>query len=99
VTAPSRPRWRIAPGQRLSFQDLDDGIVLYDALAGSTHCLDASAAETLAVIAETPGLDVAAIHRSVLERLALAPDALSLASVEALLARFELLNLVRSTPA
>ena len=90
----SSPVWRIAPGQRLLFQDFEDGVVLFDALAGSTHSLDASAAETLAIIEEAPGLDASAIHARLLERLDLAAEALPLATVEALLQRFEAMALV-----
>jgi len=86
--------WRIAPGQRLLFQDFEDGVVLFDALVGSTHLLDASAAETLAIIEEAPGLDTSAIHAKLLERLALAAEALPLATLEALLQRFEAMALV-----
>jgi PqqD family protein of HPr-rel-A system len=94
VTPKSNPVWRIAPGQRLLFQDFEDGVVLFDALVGSTHLLDASAAETLAIIEETPGLDAAAIHAALLQRLELQPEALPLPTVEALLQRFEAIALV-----
>ena len=90
----SGPVWRIAPGQRLLFQDFEDGVVLFDALVGSTHLLDASAAETLAIIEEAPGLDTSAIHAHLLERLAIPPAALRLGEVEALLQRFEAMALV-----
>ena len=90
----SSPVWRIAPGQRLLFQDFEDGVVLFDALVGSTHLLDASAAETLAIIEEAPGLDASAIHAKLLERLQLSAEALPLATVETLLHRFEALALV-----
>ena len=86
--------WRIAPGQRLLFQDFEDGVILYDALVGSTHLLDASAAETLAIIEEAPGLDASAIHAALLDRLQLSPEALPLAAVDALLQRFEAMALV-----
>jgi PqqD family protein of HPr-rel-A system len=90
----SSPSWRIAPGQRLLFHDFEDGVVLFDALVGSTHLLDASAAETLAIIGEAPGLDAFAIHAELLERLELSADALPLATVEALLQRLEAMALV-----
>lgn len=86
--------WRIAPGQRLLFQDFEDGVVLFDALVGSTHSLDASAAETLAIIEQAPGLDASAIHAELLKRLELSADALPLSTVEALLQRFEAMALV-----
>ncbi len=88
------PAWRIAPGQRLLFQDLEDGVVMFDTLVGSTHLLDASAAETLAIIEQAPGLDASAIHAELLKRLELSAEALPLATVEALLQRFEAMALV-----
>jgi len=94
VNHKSSPAWRIAPGQRLLFQDFEDGVVLFDALVGSTHLLDASAAETLAIIGEARGLDASAIHGKLLERLELSADALPLATVEALLQRFEAMALI-----
>jgi PqqD family protein of HPr-rel-A system len=90
----SSPVWRIAPGQRLLFQDFEDGVVLFDALVGSTHLLNASAAETLAIIEEAPGLDASAIHAALVERLELSVEALPLPIVEALLQRFEAMALI-----
>lgn len=78
--------------------DFEDGIVVFDSLVGSTHLLDPTAAETLAVVEESPGLDAGAIRERLVERLALAGDALPLSMVEALLLQFELLNLVRADP-
>jgi PqqD family protein of HPr-rel-A system len=80
----------------LLFEDFDDGIVLFDALVGSTHLVNVTAAEVLAVVQEAPGLDAAAIQHRVLERLDLSQDALPLSAVAALLQRFELLNIVRA---
>ncbi len=90
----SNPVWRIAPGQRLLFQDFEDGVVLFDALVGSTHLLDASAAETLSIIEEAPALPASAIHALLLERLELSAEALPLATLDALLQRFEAMALV-----
>ena len=90
----SNPAWRIAPGQRLLFQDFEDGVVLFDALVGSTHLLDASAAETLSIIEEAPGLDASAIHAELLQRLDLSAEALPFETLEALLQRFEAMALV-----
>jgi PqqD family protein of HPr-rel-A system len=78
----------------LLFQDFDDGVVLFDTLRGSTHLLDASAAETLAIIEEAPGLDTSAIHDLLLQRLDLSPAALPVATVESLLQRFEAMALL-----
>jgi len=86
--------WRIATGQRLLFQDFEDGVILFDALVGSTHLLDASAAETLAIIEDMPGLHASAIHAALLDRLELSAEALPVAAVDALLQRFEAMALV-----
>lgn len=67
---------------------------MFDTLVGATHLLNASAAETLAIIEETPGLPLDAIHRRLLERLATGQDALPLAALEELLWHLEHLNLV-----
>jgi PqqD family protein of HPr-rel-A system len=87
-------RWRLPAGQRLVHEEFDDRVVLFDALVGSTHLLNATAAEALAIIEETPGLGTAAIHRELLARLELDAEALPLPAVEELLWRLEDLNLV-----
>ena len=76
------------------FKDFVDGVVLFDALYGFTHLLDASAAETLAIIGDAPGLDASAIHARLLQRLELPEQALPLERVEAILQRFEALALL-----
>ena len=37
VTTKSEIVWRLPAGQRLLFEDFDDGIVMFDALVGATH--------------------------------------------------------------
>src|SRR6185503_10439793 len=69
VTAVRDLTWRIAPGQRLVFEDMDDGVLLYDSLVGRTHLLNATAAETLTVLERNPGLTSDAIRRHVTEAL------------------------------
>jgi PqqD family protein of HPr-rel-A system len=91
------PRWRIPNGQRLLYEDFDDGIVMFDAQVGATHLLNASAAEALAIVQESPGLPAAAIHRRLLERLEIPDHALPLAALEELLWRLEDLNLVAAS--
>jgi PqqD family protein of HPr-rel-A system len=98
VTPPLERRWRVAPRQYLLFEDFDDGIVMFDSLVGSTHFLNATAAEALAVVEETPGLDAAAIQRRVIDRLALKDEELPLPSVVSLLQRFESMNLLSCEP-
>jgi PqqD family protein of HPr-rel-A system len=88
------PRWHIPAHQRFITDEFDDGIVMFDALVGATHLLNVSAADTLAIVGEFPGLDSAAIHRRLLDRLAIADDALPLAALEELLWRLEDLNLI-----
>jgi len=96
ATMASQPdiRWRIPSGQRLLFEDFDDGIVMFDALVGATHLLNATAAEALAIIQSEPGLDTGAVHARLVERLAIGTDALPVAAVDELLWRLEDLNLV-----
>jgi PqqD family protein of HPr-rel-A system len=94
VTTKSEIGWRLRPGQRLLFEDFDDGIVMFDALVGATHLLNASAAETLAIVEDAPGLATAVIHRRLLERLGIAEAALPLSALDELLWRLEDLNLV-----
>jgi PqqD family protein of HPr-rel-A system len=91
---PSPPRWRLPPGQRLAFEDFDDGIVLFDALVGSTHLVNATAAEALAVVEETPDLSAAQIHEQLLRRLELTADSLPLEAVDELLAWLSEIDLV-----
>ncbi len=93
------PRWRIPAGQHFVIEDFDDGIVMFDALVGATHLLNVSAADTLAIVRDSPGLATAAIHRSLLERLELGEEALPLAALEELLWRLEDLNLVVASAA
>jgi PqqD family protein of HPr-rel-A system len=94
VTTKSDIGWRLPAGQRLLFEDFDDGIVMFDALVGATHLLNASAAETLAIVEDAPGLATAEIHRRLLERLGIPESALPLPALEELLWRLEDLNLV-----
>lgn len=93
IDAPTR-RWELPSGQRLLFEDFDDGIVMFDAGAGATHLLNATAAETLAIVEETPGLVAVDLHRRLLQRLELDEGVLPLAALEELLLRLEDLGLV-----
>ena len=94
----ANPRWRIPPGQRLIFEDFDDGVVLFDALVGSTHLLNATAAEALAIVEDMPGLRAPDIHRRLLDRLGIDAAALPEAAVIELLWRLEDLHLVGVCP-
>ena len=91
-------RWRIPPCQRFVCEEFDDRVVMFDALVGSTHLLNVTAAEALAIVAESPGLDTPAVHRELLARLGLDADALPQPAVEELLWRLEDLNLVGVDP-
>ena len=93
------PRWCIPAGQHFVIEDFDDGIVMFDVLVGATHLLNVSAAETLEVVREFPGLATAAIHRCLLERLDIGEEVLPLAAMEELLWRLEDLNLVAASAA
>jgi PqqD family protein of HPr-rel-A system len=88
------PRWRIPARQHFVIEEFDDGIVMFDALVGATHLLNVTAAETLTIVQESPGMTGGAIHRRLLERLDLTEDDLPLAALEELLWRLEDLNLV-----
>ena len=95
---PSSPAWRIPDDQRLVFEEFEDGILLFDARVGSTHLINATAAESLEVVRDTPGLTADAIRARVLERLALPPEALPQEAVEELLVRLADLCLVGLVP-
>jgi len=87
-------RWRIPIGQRFVFEDFEDGIVMFDALVGSTHVVSVTAAETLALIVQTSGLTAMEIHERLLKRIGVSPDALPFAAMLELLWQLEHLDLV-----
>ena len=91
-----QPRWRVPASQQLLFEDLDDGVVLFDAQVGGTHLVNPTAAEALEVILESPGLTAAQIHRRVLDRLGLTDQALPLAALDELLHKLAELWLIAS---
>jgi PqqD family protein of HPr-rel-A system len=88
------PVWRIPEEQRFVIEEFDDGIVMFDGLVGSTHLLNLSAADTLAIISEFPGLPSSEIRRRLLERLDIGEEALPPGALEELLWRLEDLNLI-----
>ena len=88
------PQWRVPDGQHFVFVDFDDGIVMFDARIGSTHLLNATAAETLSIIEQTPELAAEAIYRALLERLELEESALTCDAVTELLSQLENLGLI-----
>ncbi|MEP7276858.1 MAG: HPr-rel-A system PqqD family peptide chaperone [Betaproteobacteria bacterium] len=92
--AGSEPRWRVPAGQRFVFEDFDDGIVMFDALVGSTHLVSATAAEALAIVEETPDLTADAIYRRLLARAGMTEAALPFAAVRELLWQLENLDLL-----
>lgn len=91
------PLWHIPAGQRFVVEEFDDGIVMFDALVGSTHLLNLSAADTLAIVGEFPGLPSSEIRRRLLERLDVGEEALPLGALEELLWRLEDLNLIATS--
>ena len=91
------PLWHIPAEQRFIVEEFDDGIVMFDALVGSTHLLNLSAADALAIISEFPGLPSSEIHRRLLERLNVGKEALPLGALEELLWRLEDLNLIATS--
>jgi len=88
------PRWRIPEGQHFVFADFDDGVVMFDTRIGSTHLLNATAAETLSIVEQVPGLAAEVIYRALLERLELDESALTCDAVIELLWQLENLGLV-----
>lgn len=88
------PTWRLPAGQSLAFEALDDGVMLFDRLAGGTHLLNVTAAEALLVIEQQPGLTAAALHARLLPRLGVTEDALPLGAVDELLQWLAHLNIV-----
>jgi PqqD family protein of HPr-rel-A system len=95
----SAPCWRLPTGQRLLFEDFDDGIVMFDAAVGATHLLNPTAAEALAIVQEHPGLSTAELHAQLLRRLEIAADVLPAAALAELMRRLEDLQLVSAVPA
>lgn len=94
MTWTSAKRWRVPPDQRLIFEDFDDGIVMFDAKVGATHLLNASAAETLAIIQDAPGIATDDVHIRVLDHLGITAEALPLTALHELLRRLEDLSLI-----
>ena len=80
------------------FEELDDGVLLFDALVGGTHLVNLTAQEALAALLDAPGLTAAELHGRVLERLDLDSTALPLDAVESLLQRLAELDIVATLP-
>ena len=91
-------RWRIAPGQRLHFEEFEDGTVMFDTMVGATHLLNATAAEAIDIVVAHPDLDAGEIQRRICERLRLTTDALPLDAVRDLLEQLEDLNVLSDAP-
>ena len=87
-------RWRVADGQHFVFADFDDGILMFDARVGSTHLINATAAEALSIVEGSPGVSADNVHRALLQRLELDPGALPFEAVVELLWQLENLGLV-----
>lgn len=75
-------------------EEFDDGIVMFDAGAGATHLLNLTAAETLTLVQEFPGLTTSALYARLLHRLEIGKEALPETAVEELLRRLDDLQLV-----
>ena len=87
-------RWRVADGQHFVFADFDDGILMFDARVGSTHLINATAAEALSIVEGSLGVSADNVHRALLQRLELDPGALPFEAVVELLWQLENLGLV-----
>jgi PqqD family protein of HPr-rel-A system len=97
VAQPALVRWRVPEGQYFVFADFEDGILMFDSRIGSTHLLNATAAEALSVVQRTPGIVTEDVYRAVLERLDLVGTALPLDALIDLLWQLENLGLVVAT--
>ena len=86
--------WRIPAGQRLLFEDFEDGIVMFDARVGSTHLLNVTAAEALAVVESEPGMTSDAIRARLIDRLSIDPAQLPVSAVGEMLTQLENLGIV-----
>jgi len=84
----------VPSGQRLVFEELDDGVLMYDALVGGTHLINVTAQEALELLLQAPGLTAAELHARVLERLELDAAVLPLDAMESLLQRLAELDIV-----
>jgi PqqD family protein of HPr-rel-A system len=96
-TLPDSVRWQVPEGQYFVFADFDDGIVMFDARIGSTHLINATAAEALSIIEQTPGLSWEDIYTALLGRLELDELALPRNAVIELLWQLENLGLVAAS--
>lgn len=94
AAATAAPTWRVPRGQSLVFEELDDGVMLFDALVGGTHLVNVTAAEMLALIDECPGLTTAEVRERLVSRLGVPDEALPLNAVEDLLQWLARLNIV-----
>jgi PqqD family protein of HPr-rel-A system len=88
------PGWHLRAGQRLVLEEFDDGIVMFDTGAGATHLLNLTAAETLAIVQESPGLTTSALYERLLLRLEIGRDALPESALKELMRRLDDLQLV-----
>jgi PqqD family protein of HPr-rel-A system len=86
--------WHLWPGQRLIFEEFDDAIVMFDAVVGSTHVLNVTTAETLAIVQESTGLVTSSLYARLLQRLGVGEHALPKPAMDELLCRLEDLQLI-----
>jgi PqqD family protein of HPr-rel-A system len=87
-------RWRVPDGQHFAFADFDDGIVVFDARVGATHLVNATAAEALALVDQTPGIATDDIYRKLLECLNLDEGLLPRDAIVEMMWQLENLGLV-----
>jgi len=68
--------------------------MLFDALVGGTHLVNATAGELLQLIEEAPGLTTGELHARLVARVEASPEALPLAAVDEILQWLARLNIV-----
>ena len=88
----------IDPRQRPRWRDFGDEMVFFDSVAGSTHLLNATAAEAVLFLAAQGKGTTDEIWEGVRSRLALSEDELPRSEIENLLEHLSHLAIVASIP-
>jgi PqqD family protein of HPr-rel-A system len=84
----------VPAGQSLVYEELDDGVMLFDVLVGGTHLINATAAELLLLIEQSPGLTTEQLHARLAARLEVTAEQLPLGAVDDILQWLARLNIV-----
>jgi PqqD family protein of HPr-rel-A system len=88
-------RWRIPPGQSFLWDAYGPDVLVFDSASGSTHLLNAAAAEAVEALANAPiGLGADEIRSAVAAALSVRREDVSPDELSQLLAHLENLGLV-----